>query len=476
MKITIPTNHHYYESTFFDENSLWNEFKTKYNKDKKALQKNLFSDVFVLSTKSRDFSQLQVVGFKDRRNKLEEEEEELVLKLFAQKRQDERRFAIQTGLFAGVLYHRGYKFNIQTNYGSVLLHRMLNFVNDIYVDTKDVNASTHKKSNEFQYIISYLFIQALEKANVLGLPKKYTQITERSSKVRGKISINEYLKKDVPFQGKLTTTYRTQKYIQEIVDVLFAASNKVEEYLGVHYKSKNIGVYQTLNEHHSKNFVSQRVIEKAKDNAALYNPLYKPFAEVLKYAEILLKNQEIESTKKNNQLKTYGYIFDISQLFEVYLQKLLSKHFTDWVINGQEELNVYKGLFYGRRMFPDIVMKNKQTHEVIVFDAKFKKMIGRKEDLDRSDFYQIHTYMQYYIPNIIFGGLIYPLSKELTKEISVSNGLFGKSVNTPNFIVDGIYISDIMDMTALIESEQKFLKRIELQIQNYRTRHKQKVS
>ncbi len=475
MKISIPTNHHYYESTFFDENSLWNEFKIKYNKHKKALQKDLFTDVFVLSTKSQDFSQLQIIGFKDRRNKLEDEEQ-LVLKLFAQKRQEERRFAIQTGLFAGVLYHNGYTFNIQTSYGNILLHRMLNFVNDIYVDTKDVNAVAHKKCNEFQYIISYLFIQALEKASVLGLPKKYTQVTKRSSKVRGKISINEYLKRDIPFQGKLTSTYRVQKYIQEIVDVLFAAANKVEEYLGVHYKSKIIGVYQTLNEHHSKNYVSQRVIEKAKNNAVLYNPLYKPFAEVLKYAEILLKNQEIESSKSNNHLKTYGYMFDISQLFEVYLEKLLSKHFLDWVINGQEELNVYKGLFFGRRMFPDIVMKNKLTQEVIVFDAKFKKMIGRKEDLDRSDFYQIHTYMQYYMPNIIFGGLIYPLSKELSKERSVSKGLFGDSVNIPNFIVDGIYINDIMDMTTLIESENKFLKRIELQIENCRTIHKQKAS
>lgn len=475
MKINVPTNHHYYDSTFFDENRLWHAFKIKTKKDKKILEQQLFSDVYSLSTKDKDFAQLQIIGFKDRRNKLEDEEQ-LVLKLFSQKRQEERRYAIQTGLFAGVLYHKGYTFNIQTNYGDVLLHRMLNFVNYIYVDTKDVSAVTNKRSNEFQYIIAYLFIQALEKASVLGLPKKYIKVTERSSKVRGKISINDYLKRDVPFQGKLASTYRTQKYIQEIVDVLFAATNKVEEYLGVHYKSKIIGVYQTLNEHHSKNYVSQRVIDKAKNNTVLYNPLFKPFAEVLKYAEILLKNQEIKSSKTNNQLKTYGYMFDISQLFEVYLEKLLSKHFTDWVINGQEELNVYKGLFFRRRMFPDIVMKHKMTQEVIVFDAKFKKMIGRKEDLDRLDFYQIHTYIQYYMPNIIFGGLIYPLSNELSKEKSVSKGLFGDSVNTPNFIVDGIYINDIMDMTTLIESENKFLKRIELQIENCRTTHKQKVS
>ena len=475
MKISIPTNHHYYETSFFDEKLLWDKFKIKTKKDKKALDKELFSNVYSLTTKDQYFSQLQILGFKDSRNKLEDEEQ-MVLKLFAQKRKEERYFAVQTGLFAGVIHHNGYTFNIETRYGNVLLHRMLNFINDIYVDTKDVNAKSKRKTNEFQYIISYLFIQSLEKASVLGLPKKYTQVTERSTKVRGKININEYLKRDIPFQGKLTSTYRTQKYIQEIVDVLFAASNKVEEYLGIHYKSKIVGVYQTLKEHHSKRYVSQVVLEKAKNHIVLNNPLYKSFKEVLNYAEILLKNQEIQEDYGSNQLKTYGFMFDISQLFEVYLEKLLKRYFTDWSVNGQEELKVYNKLFFGRRMFPDIVMKHKQTQEVIVFDAKFKEMLGRKKDLDRSDFYQIHTYMQYYMPNIIFGGLIYPLSKELSKERSVSKGLFNDSANTPSFIVDGIHINQEMEMGNLIQSEEKFLKRIELHIENCKTLSKQKAS
>lgn len=475
MEISIPTNHHFYESTFFNEKKLWDAFHLKYKKDKKAVEAELFSNVFSLTTKHEDFSQLKIIGFKKGRNKLEEEEQ-LILKLFAQNYQKETRFAIQTGLFAGVLYHKRYKFNIQTNYGNVFLHRMLNFVNDIYVDTKDVNAVSNKKSNEFQYIIAYLFISALEKASVLGLPKKYTQVTEKSTKVRGKININEYLKTDMPFQGKLTSTYRTQNYIQDIIDVLFAAVKKVEDYLGVNYKSKILGVYQTLSEHHSNNHISKSTIERAKCHTVLYNPLYKTFAQVLRYAEILLKNEEIEADRTKGQLKTYGFMFDISQLFELYLEKLLSRHFTNWIINGQEELKVYRGLFFGRRMFPDIVMKHKRTKEIIVFDAKFKKMNGRKEDLDRSDFYQVHTYIQYYMPNVIFGGLIYPLSKELNKKKSVSKGLFDGSLDTPNFIVDGIFIDDQMNMTALIESEKRFLRRIELNIENCRINSKQKVS
>ena len=475
MQISITTNHHYYEASFFDEDTLWQKFNLKYKKDKKNIENTLFSSVYELTTKNKDFSQLQIIGFKNQRNILNEEAQ-LVLKLFSQEYFEKKRFAIQTGLFAGVIHHKGYTFNIETRYGNVLLHRMLNFVNNIYVDTKDVNAKLQKKTNEFQYIISYLFIQSLEKASVLGLPKQYRSVTQRSAKVRGKININEYLKRDIPFKGKLTSTYRTQKYIQEIIDVLFAATHKVEEYLGSHYKSKIIGIYQTLNEYSSKKYVSQLVINKAKNHIVLKNPLYGAFNEVLNYAEILIKNQAIEEDSISKQLKTYGFLFDISQLFEVYLEKLLSRHFKDWTINGQEELKVYNRQFFGRRMYPDIIMRNKYSQEIIVFDAKFKKMKGRKQDLDRSDFYQIHTYMQYYIPNVIFGGLIYPLSKELSEVKSISNGLFDEQQFTPNFIVDGIYVNQQMDSETLIKSEQEFLNRIEAQIKNYRIMRQQKVS
>jgi hypothetical protein len=39
-----------------------------------------------------------------------------------------------------------------------------------------------------------------------------------------------------------------------------------------------------------------------------------------------------------------------------------------------------------------------------------------KRDLDRSGFHQIHSYIQHYQPNVIAGGLFYPLSKEINEK------------------------------------------------------------
>ena len=99
---------------------------------------------------------------------------------------------------------------------------MLNYVNDIYVDNQDTLAKQSDDTNEFQNIIAYLFIQSLERASVLGLPKTYQTLSQHGHKVRGKIDVNAYLKNNMPFTGKITTSYREQIYVQEIIDVLYA--------------------------------------------------------------------------------------------------------------------------------------------------------------------------------------------------------------------------------------------------------------
>jgi 5-methylcytosine-specific restriction enzyme subunit McrC len=467
MRITVPTNHHYYESNYFDEEKLCAEFNVKAKRKRISLVKDLFSNNFELNTAQHGHQQLKIIGFKERRFKLEENTQ-LILRLSGHEKTIGTRYAIETGLFAGIIFHKGYTFNITTSYGNVLLNRMLNFVNDIYLDNKSVSARQEETTNEFQSIIAYLFIQSLEKAGVLGLPKRYESFTERNTKVKGKINITEYLKKDVPFQGSLASMYKKQCYVQEIIDVLFAACKKVESYFGANYKSKIIGLYQILNESHSKRYVSSIIISKAKTHSVLNDPLFGQFKKVLEYAAILLENHNLQAVSENKQLKTHGYLFDVSQLFEIYLEKLLKRHFTAWDINGQEELNVYKGLFYGGRMFPDLVMRNKLTNEVIVFDAKFKMMRGKNIDVDRSDFFQIHTYMQYYETDVIFGGLIYPLSEEISRERSVSNSLFENNMNDTQFIIDGISVNNQMTFEELIANEQNFLSRIESLIDSSR--------
>jgi hypothetical protein len=75
-------------------------------------------------------------------------------------------------------------------------------------------------------------------------------------------------------------------------------------------------------------------------------------------------------------------------------------------------------------------------------------MRGRKDDADRADFFQIHSYIQYYASldnsEVALGGLLYPLeSPSIDKQDWFSDTLFGLSQGRTHFIVDGICLNDL---------------------------------
>jgi 5-methylcytosine-specific restriction endonuclease McrBC regulatory subunit McrC len=337
---------------------------------------------------------------------------------------------------------------------------MLNFVNDIYVDNKQVKAKNDETENQFLFIIAHLFIQSLEKAAVLGLPQHYQKHQERSQKVRGSIDFNDFLKRDIPFQGKLTSTYRERVYVQEIVDVLHLALKKLERIFGKEIHSRLLGLSQLLKQQYSGRFASYQTIQIAKAHQSINNQMYSGFKKVLDYAEIILLDKDLMADNEKQQMTTTGYLFDIAELYELYLEKLLSRNFPDWLVSGQEELRIYQQQFFRRSMFPDLVMKHK-SGKVVVFDAKFKKMEMRNEDIDRADLHQIHSYSGYYQKNLIASGLIYPLSKQLEIDKSQCDTLYGNDTNEVRFIVDGVFVDQDQTMEMLIENENLFVKRLQ---------------
>ncbi|MBD0832518.1 5-methylcytosine restriction system specificity protein McrC [Aestuariibaculum sediminum] len=464
MRISIPVNHNFYEERPIRESELARAFNV--NKSGVRHLKQVFSSVYELKLGAGQLEQVKIFHFK--RNRLfETDQERLILKLYSKEKTGlEKEYIIQTGLYAGVFFHKGCKINITTRYGNTFLRRMLNFVNDIYVDNEHVNAKQDKTENQFLFIIAHLFIQSLEKAAVLGLPQQYQRHRERSSKVRGSIDLNEYLKRDIPFQGKLTTVFRARMYIQEIVDVLYLALKKLESLFGKEIHSRLLGVEQLLKQQYSGRFVNYQTIQKAKTHQAVSNPMYSHFKKVLEYAEIILLNKDLMPDSENSHLATTGYLFDIAELYELYLEKLLSRNFQDWYVQGQEEIPIYQTQFYRRSMFPDLVMKHKMNGKVIVFDAKFKSMEMRNGDVDREDLHQIHSYSGYYQNALLASGLIYPLSKKVYKDNSYDESLYGNKSNTVCFIIDGVYIHPGQTMEELFESENEFVKRISNRIED----------
>ena len=408
--------------------------------------------------------------FKDEEKKAIKNEDDLIISI----KKDGENYLAQTGNYVGKFVWQGLEIDIKSRFSNTFLERMLNFANDIFLD--DVSITDNKINKDFdisKYIIYYMFVQNLEKAFLLGLPKAYKSIEHHEMKLKGKIDINKFIKYDIPFQGKISSVSREQKEIQEIIDVLYKAVKIIDKNNKAFLK--NISHIKThLKQYKSNNYVSNETINKALKSKALQNPIFAPYKKVLEYARFIINGNNIEE-KNDGKQETFGFIINVAELFEIYITKLLQKEFSDWYVESPKiELYSTPQMFYQRKIIPDIVMK--KASDVLVFDTKYKKMTmqGKNKngagDVDRNDFFQINTYMSYYQNhpdkyNVKIGGLLYPIEKSFkeNKDICHSQTWFG-NLNS-KFIVDGIDLSDLKEdnenkFASIVKREQKFIEGI----------------
>ncbi|WP_149711697.1 McrC family protein, partial [Campylobacter concisus] len=339
-----------------------------------------------------------------------EKEDEFII---STKKQNDGLY-VQTGNFIGSFSHNGIDIEINSRFSNKFLERMLNFANDIYVDDVSLGKSIDAKKNLSRIVIYYLFIQALERAFLLGLPKEYKDKSYHEAKVMGKVDMAKFIKKDVPFAGKISSINRERQDIGDIVLLLHKALKIVQK------ESKElikpvINALCYLNEIKEPRLVTPNVIHNALNSKALHNPIYTPYKKVLEYAKLIIENEDTGT--KSNGKQNLGFLVDVAELFETYIRKLLQKEFKDWSVTSPK-IELYKDKFFARKIIPDIVMGS--GDQVLVFDTKYKRMNmqGKDQyglgDVDRNDFFQINTYMSYYQnqgKNVIAGGLLYPMNK-----------------------------------------------------------------
>jgi len=407
------------------------------------------------------------------------------------KGEEENYVEITTFGYVGRFTYAKVEFDISYRFGDVLLDRMITKVNDFDVKSLDSESKpSNKKSSNDSLAMKILymnFIFRLEKLSMLGIPKSYERIEHHDSKLKGQIDINRFIKKDMPYQGKISSVSYEQCYVQDILDVLYGALKVVEGSMQKLVDDRLFQIKNLIYNHADRRFVNERTIENAIYHKSIQNSLYAEFKQLLEISGYIIRNNNKQEYKANATFR--GLIFDVSLLWESYLYELLKEKFEvdDWKVIHEDECDVYHNMFFARGLKPDIVIKNKNLKKIIVLDAKSKSMKfqrgggdGAWGDLDRSDFFQINTYMTYYNQQgyeVLAGGLLYPIEAEFdcrfNDEIECiedyrnrkahSESWFGSSNTNTKFIVDGIDLFAIDDDSKILDiknREDAFIERI----------------
>lgn len=374
---------------------------------------------------------------------------------------------IQTGNFVGRFTHGGVDFDIRSRFSDAFLHRMLNFANDIYIDDARMPASTILQALDHARLMLYfLFVQALEKAYLLGLPKGYKTVQHHDMAVRGRIDVARFVRYDIPFAGKVASNAREQSEVQAVVDVLAQALRAIENRGGKDIVQRVSHVRAHLKERKSGKPVTAATVRSARADKALQNPIFAPYRRVLELAEMVLAS-ECPDEDAGGKAKTPGFLINVAELFEIYVRKLVSRAFADWRVESPH-IELHASRFYARKIIPDIVMEHTDGR-VAVFDTKYKRMNyqGRNQfgmgDVDREDFFQINTYMSYYQQHaqrqLVAGGLVYPLSAPPQAQLCHDAWMMSPEVR---FVIDGIHVpdGDADGFDQIAACEQQFIARV----------------
>lgn len=468
--ILVSTNQNYYgNETHLSlgnkdrEGNEYNKIYPKFNKTNKLNLDSILNSSLITITlkdvnKNQDKFELMDFSYNKKQYFKRDDEQRLVFQLA---KTIDDNYYVKTGLYAGVITIKGITFNIMPK-NIALFKRMLNFANNIYVDKTESNSEKSQEPSDFP-LFEYLFLTSLKKASVLGFPQEYTKIQYHDIRVHGNIDVNSYIKKDIPFKGKLSSKRNERQYVQCIVDVLSAALSACKNDIQKMFPNLSF-VSSELKAAASGRRPTLETIQKAKNHRALHNPMFAPFRRTLDYAELILRKQNlISSDEEKSSNKISGYLLDVASLWELYLENLLRNNFQSegWTISAQEELSLYEHTFFARHNYPDLVMRH-EDGRLVVLDAKFKKMDFARDrygncDVDRTDLFQIQSYAGYYREkgeNLILCGLIYPLSIDKHE----STTLYGLENSKITFIIDGVFVEN--NTTDISAQESCFIERL----------------
>jgi len=362
---------------------------------------------------------------------------------------------------------REYQILIKPRFGNTQLYRMLEEVFNIRFS--ESNQSVNKQK-DFQFIIkkiiAFLWLNMLSKANKHGLPRSNKKQTYIGSKIRGRLNVRASI---LPLhtESKLVSNYWEKTPNEPIVRVLAQAYSILKYEYGIAQIKASSAAKNAIDQLNSASVSKKHITDNEYKNIT-YKNIYRSYKPVVDLSWDIIKRKNFGNNNDSNS-DGVSFFLDMAEIWELYLKNIIRKKLAPegWVLRN-DVIQTYQNNDFKRKMIPDIVFQKNDT--VLVWDAKYKRMHYDYYDYDRSDFFQIHTYINYYQKNfsVIAGGLLYPLSKAYSNEVenlNTSSSLFGEDKDTVQYFVDGIDLTN-MELDNVIKEEYNFLNRVQKRISN----------
>jgi 5-methylcytosine-specific restriction enzyme subunit McrC len=352
-----------------------------------------------------------------------------------------------------------YKIIIKPRFGEKVLLRMLEEIFNIKITS---SASKHNKSDEWQHyikkIIAFIWLQKLANANLHGVPKVQVIKSQKGKAIRGRLNVKESLK---PFNtsNEVVSIFREKQIDSSISQIIFQAYQILKSNFEIGKINIPDSAQEAINQIYSSITTKVFISENDYKNIS-YKDIYLSWKPIVDLSWDIIKRNQL-SLKQDKAKNGIGFFIDMAEVWEQYLRATLKKKLFPYGWHYKNEKQVaYKGYFYQRELIPDLVFQ--KENNIAIWDAKYKRMLGRYFDVDRSDFFQIHTYIQYHLnhKNVKASGLLYPISTTPNFDNYSTPFLINNEGMKVNFSIDGVVLNEEEDNENMKIKEAEFINRI----------------
>ena len=290
------------------------------------------------------------------------------------------------------------------------------------------------------------FISRLKLAKLSGFPSIYKKIPFRDYAVHGSLDVKNFIKKDQPFTGKISSRKSSRVPDEVVARVLLKAYDILVR------KNPKFGLYDK----EIRNFLlanangemkSVKDINVALNSKSVMNELYKDYKIALQIAKVIILQDSRYANENAVKNLNFGYLLYAPNLFELYVERLIRSVLGEF--GGKFRLETQDKI-PGSNLKPDFLIKDEKGKILAVLDAKYRHFYNANlGETDFKNLLQIKQYVEKAGSNT--GILIYAKS-------DVFNGL-GNIRHSPE---NKIFILNVLknDNKTSADDLKKYLKKI----------------
>ena len=271
------------------------------------------------------------------------------------------------GNYIGRFTFEGQEYIINSRFGKELEADLLKTIDSAFFSS---GGSVAGASGEIpmDYILYTSFISRLKLAKLSGFPSVYKKIPFRDYALHGSLDVKNFIKKDQPFMGKISSRKSSRVPDEVVARVLLKAYDILVR------KNTKFALYDK----EIKNFLlanangkmkSIRDIDAALNSKSVMNELYKDYKIALQIARIIILQDSRYTNESAVKNLNFGYLLYAPNLFELYVERLIRSVLGEF--GGKFSLETqYK--IPGSNLRPDFAIKDEEGKSLAVLDAKYR--------------------------------------------------------------------------------------------------------